>query len=921
MNYIKRIQNRIVEFHRSEVVSYEIKNFYLVMSCSIPILLVVGFLFMFRKSDSSLSMFGFSSAVFVILITIIASITNTQKRFSYFYSIALNFFIVPIMFFLREGVYFGMVLFFALGIILTVVLLGRQKLLLFIVALEFVYDIAIIIYSYVFKDKVYFALSNIDQGAAIALSFTLVAAAVIFIFLYQNYIHREIRHSVMKDNTAIAKAENTKGRFLANMTHEIRTPMNAIIGMTDLILKEELSKNAREHADTIKAASSQLLQIINNILEFSKLDSGRAEIINNEYSFRNMISEIVSNITSEYSKESIKLHVFISKKIPDKLFGDAVRIKQVLRYLLFSPITKNANGTVNLDIDYDYDSEKSIILIKLRIASTGGGLKEEDIEAIYNAYSNYDSRQKTDYNRTGLEVSICQKILNMMDGGLRLESIEGIGTAVELSFKNYVIDDEPIVDFKDAESQNILIYLADKNQEYAWQRLSEECGVTATYVNSPIGFRRTVEHRQFTAIYVPDTVYPDLKEYIELYNCEDIVFVLTTMKNKIGDFGKCKILRHPIYLFNFLESINGEYDEEKYSGVVEETIIKYPYARVLCVDDSFVNLKVLQNMLKEYDIKATICKSGAEALELVSTSEFDIMLIDHKMPEMDGAELITKIKELKNANSSVPMICATADFGPTVKENLVKEGFTDYLAKPINVIYLARILDMYIPEDLKVVKVVSTKVTPAPKKTEEPVVKIDPIEFKPSLGIANLGDNKEAYISVLSAFYNEGLQKLADVPKQFAEGDISLYTTNVHALKSSSATVGCMGISPMFKALEFAGKDNDIEFIKNNSEKTFELFVKVLDKIRDYLEAEGALKLDEEEESVDSLDEVSIDVDLLNELKSCILSMNLRRGEEIIDSLLTNNYGSEINSKVRKIKDSYDNFEYMEIKTIIEEIV
>lgn len=920
MNYLTKINNRILAYYNSESVSYEKKNFYLVMTCSFTILICVGFIFMLENSDNSLSVFCLAAAASVLFGTIVASITGKQIRFSYFYCISLNFFIVPVMFFLRDGVYFGMVLFFVLGMILTVVLLGRQKLLLLIVSLEFVCDAALVAYSYVNKGKVYYGLSEIEQGKAIALSFAIVAAAIIFLFLYQNYIHKEIRLSVMKDNTAIVKAENTKGRFLANMTHEIRTPMNAIVGMTDLILKEDLSKNAREHADTIKTASSQLLQIINNILEFSKLDSGRAETINNEYSFRNMISEIVSNVTSEYSKEAVKLHIFISKHIPNRLFGDEVRIKQVLRYLMFSPLTKNANGTVNLDINYDYDPEQCIINFKFRIASTGGGLTEEEIEAIYNAYSNYDSRQKTDYNRTGLEISICQKILNMMDGGLKIESIEGIGTAIELSFKNYVIDDTPIVDFHSEETLSVLIYLAEKNQEYAWQRLADECGITATYVNSPVGFRRAIEHRQFTSIYIPDDVYLDVKEYIELYNCEDITFINTTMKNKIGDFGKCKILRHPIYLFNFLESINGEYDPEKYSDVVEKIIVKYPYARVLCVDDSIVNLKVLQNMLKEYDIKATTCKSGAEALDLVTTTEFDIMLIDHKMPEMDGSELINRIKELHNANSSVPMVCATADFGPTVKEQLVKEGFTDYLAKPINVSYLAEILETYIPEELKVVKIIKT-VAAKPKKVEETVPEVNPTEFTPSLGIANLGGSKEAYISVLSAFYKEGLQKLVDVPKQFTEGDISLYTTNVHALKSSSATVGCMGISPMFKALEFAGKENDVEYIKNNSDKAFELFVIVLDKIRDYLEAEGALKPEEDDLSVNDQEEVSIDTDLLNELKGCILTMNLRRCEEIIDSLIVNNYGSDINAKIRKIKDSYDNFEYMEIKTVIEEII
>jgi len=920
MSIFVKIHNKIVAFHKSEDVSYELKNFYLVMSCSVPILLCIGFIFLLGNSNIALSGLCFFIAAYVVLGSIIATITNTQLRFSYYYCIFMNFFFTPSMFLLSEGIFFGMVMFFVLGIILTVVLLGRQKTLYFMLGFEFVFYVLLIIYTLFFKSKVYFEQTNLVQSKAIALSFFLVSTAVIFLFLYQNYIHREIRLNIEKDNMAIHKAENTKGRFLANMTHEIRTPMNAIIGMTDLILKENLTKNAREYSNTVKKASSQLLQIINNILEFSKLDSGRAELVNNVYSFRNMIEEIVSSVSKEYSNEDIKLHVFISKRIPDKLFGDEVRIKQVLRYLLFSPLTKKSNGTVNLEIDHKYNKDDCSITFNFRIASTGIGLTESEIVAIYNAYSNYDSRQKTDYNRTGLEISICQKILTMMKGDLRIESIEGIGTALELSFENHVVDESPIVDFIKKDSISALIYLGDKNQEYPWQRLVDECEIPVTYVNTPLSLRSALEKRVFSSIYIPDLVYPDVKEYIEGFDCSDKVFVITSFSHCIGDFGNCNILRHPVYLLNFLESVNGEYDPEKYKSVLEEIIVNYPYARVLCVDDSVVNLKVLTNILKEYEIIPTTCKSGVEALDVLKNNEFDLMLIDHKMPEMDGPQLVRAIKNLHDANSTAPMICATADFGPLVKENLIKEGFDDYIAKPINANYLQDILNRFLPEELKVVKKISTKAINN-KLELRAKDETDPTEFKPELGLANLGGNKEAYLSVLIAYYREGIQKITDVPNQLRNGNNALYITNVHALKSSSATVGAIGILPMFKALEFAGKDGDFGFVNENNDNTFENFEKVIKVIGDYLVSEGVPLQEESIEQVDDREEVTLDVELLKELKGCILSMNLRRGEEIIDSLLSFNYGSEINSKIKTIKDNFDNFEYMEIKAIIEEIL
>lgn len=922
ISFFTNVHNKLVEFNKDEKVSYERKNFYIVMICTFPILLFVGGVFLVGKSDLSLSTFCFVSAAYVLFSSIIASFTKQELRFSYIYSILFNFFIIPTMFFISEGILFGMVLFFALGIILTVVLLGRQKAVFFIISTELFFDVLLVVYAYFHPEKIYIGLSSLDETRAISLAFFLVSSAVIFLFIYQNYNHSIIRQNIEKDNVAIKKAENTKGRFLANMTHEIRTPMNAIIGMTDLILREDLSKNTREYADTIKTASGQLLQIINNILEFSKLDSGRAEAINYEYSFSELIKELISKVSSEYLKEDITLHVFLSKEIPDRLFGDDVRIKQVLRYLLFSPLTRSKNGTVKLDITCDYDYEQCRIKLNFRIASTGRGLTEEEIVAIYNAYSNYDSRQKTDYNRTGLEISICQKILDMMDGELKIESIEGIGNAIEFSFMNYVVNDKPIASVDDLENVSVLIFIGDKSKELIWQKLIEEVEIPATYVKSVHAFRRAIETRSFTSIYIPQHMYGELSGCLIDYNCEDKTFIVVNDEDKgIGDFGKCKILRHPVHLFNFLDSINGMYDPELFTNTMENVVIKYPHSRVLCVDDSFVNLKVLENLLKEYEINPQKCSSGSEALEVLENNEFDLMFIDYKMPVMDGAELVSRIRKMGGHNSSIPIICATADFGPAVKEKLEKEGFDDYIAKPINLFYLETILSNYIPKDLHVerreVKEVESDNNAIVQKAKEE----NPLEFDASVGVSNLGGSEDAYLSVLLAYYKEGLQKIIDVNDELNSGDISLYTTNVHALKSSSATVGCIGISPLFKALEFAGKENDLEYINNNNAKTLEYFGEVLGKVKEYLDSKGIATEETEESQVDDREIVEMDFDLLNELSSCILSMNLRRAEEIIDLLVSNNYGSELNKTVKMIKESYDGFEYMEIKKIIEEIL
>lgn len=915
------IHNNIVRFQKDESISYEKKNFYLAMSCVVPIMFCVGIVFMLADNETVFSLFCLSIGLFAVIGSISASRLNNHLIFSFYFSILLNFILIPTMYFMNQGINRGVILLFVLGLIVTIVLLGRQKYIVILVSIEFVYDIGIVIYTYFNTGKVYMDMSTFKPEYAMAVSFAAVAFTVIFLFEYQNFIHNEMQKKVESNNDDILRAENTKGRFLANMTHEIRTPMNAIIGMTDLILKEDINKSAREQTDTIKSASAQLLQIINNILEFSKLDSGRAELINNEYSFKDLIVEIIDNVSDVYKKDEIDLHVYLHKNIPDILFGDDVRIKQVLRYLLLSPLSRSTNGSVNFSIDYDYDYDMRTIEFTFRIASTGDGLTDEEMVAIYNAYSNYDSRQKTDYKRTGLEFSICKKILNMMNGDITIDSIEGIGNALEFKFINYVVDDKPIIKFDDSENIQTLFYVANKKDEAAVRHTVEELGISAIYVRSPLRFRLALEKQLYKSIYVPDFVYNDVKEYIDAYGCAGSVYIITTSGHCIGEFDKCKILRRPVHLINFIESIDGSYDESKYRTYFDIDEIRYPYARVLCVDDSIVNVKVFENLLNDYDINPTTCTSGKEALEILEKEEFDIMFIDQKMPQMDGIELVSRIKKLANLNAFVPMICATADFGNDLRDELISYGFIDYLAKPINKIYLEKMLKDYLPEELRIIthkeKTEEDNQNNSANNTENKE-EVNPLEFDPEVGIQNLGGNKEAYLSVLLAYYDEGVEKIKLVPEQFAEGNISLYTTNVHALKSSSATVGCMGVSPMFKALEFAGKDNNTEFIRENSDKTFGIFAEVLGKVREYLESEDALEVNEFEGEEDG-EIVSLDVELLGELKQCILSMNLRRAEEIIDSLSHCNFGSQINDIIRKIKNSYDNFEYTEIITVIED--
>lgn len=937
MEFLKNKYNSIVEYLSGDKNSIEQKNFYLVMLASMPVYIILCLVFLFIHLDSSVIYFCLLIMFFIVCLSYAARITKQEHFFGMLYCFALNFLIDPIFFLMIGDIYNGAAIFFALGIIVTVFLNSKDKTYIFIVALEIIWDIALVIFVYFNKESFVLYRINSNTSESIAVCFAIASVALTYLCIYQAFIYRVAREKLDDASKDISIAQSSRTRFLANMTHEIRTPMNAIIGMTNLILKEDLHDVARDQANIIHNASTDLLRIINDILEFSKLDSGKVELVNSEYSFKNFLSEIINSVAGEYDRLNIVFPVFARRTIPDNLFGDSVRIRQVFKYILFSTLSQQPYGSVFMNIDYDIDDSDNIITIFCKIAANGPGFSKSELDAMFNAYSNYDSRQKSKFIGTGLELNICKSILHLMGGDLTVESIEGVGTSIEFYFKNYVVGTSTIGTTK-VDNFKPLVYLPNKQVEEAWYSVMNDFEVPAHYVRNVSSFKKALEETKFSHIFFGSAVYPELKGIIESAECEEITYVICSVDNAYGDFGNCRVIRKPVYSVNLTEVIEGTWDPEKYKRKEREVKITYPEARVLVVDDSIINIKVEESLLANFDIKSVNASGGREALDLLKREDFDLVLLDQKMPDFDGIQTIHALRESDYMTKDIPVICVTAEFGADTKEKLCNEGFNDYLAKPINLKYFDRILKELLPKELQVAKVVTDddKVKarkPGIRRTQEKVVENanngpteeEIVEFKPDEGIKNLGGSMEAYLAVLSAYYKEGVDKLVDVPKQFAEGDISLYTTNVHALKSSSATVGALGISPLFKALEFAGKDNNVDFIKENSEKTFTYLTVVLDKVKAYLieqnafEEEAVLEEDEVDEESSAKDE--LDVNLLTELNGCISTMNLRRSEEIINELMSKNFGKEINNKVKAMHENYENFEYMEIKDIISSLI
>ncbi len=920
MNKRVSVIKNLINFLRDDEVSIDSKSLYLVVMYNVVINL--GYLITFIVDPVSEASICISAAVLVFfcLIAYLLNRFDEARILKYVVIICSNFVIYPLLYFMTGGVVNGTVLFFPLGIVFTFFLISDKIVYLFFGA-ELLWYIFVLALPFVNYARFSSLPDKMPPQVGITIGFVSASIAPIFIFIYQTVHYEKSKKQLRESSGIIETARLNKSRFLANVTHEIRTPMNAIIGMNELILREDLDPEARELAENIKQSSNQLLKIINNILEFSKLDSNKMELYPVKYDFRELMTEIISDVSSEYASENTDFLARIDPNIPKTLFGDSLRIKQIFMYLLFSTVHKLPHSRMSMEVKGEVDQGTNTVMISAMIAESGFGLSEVEIEAMLSAYTKYDSRQKSDYKGMGLELSICKEILELMGGSLSIKSVEGVGMAVHFEFLNYIIEDTPLAKVSTLNEYNILVYTKNPEDQDVWIDILGQFSLYPNFVSGPNAFRQAIENKRYTHIFIDDMLYPMLKDTIKSAQISDEIYVLTEAGSIYSDFDNCKILRKPMTCICVANALNNAWDAENYKVAQKREAVTYPEGKIIIVDDSIVNLKVLEGMLQTFEVNIIKCKSGAEALGVLEKEEFDLIILDQRMPEMDGIELLHFIRKLDNANSMVPILCATADFGPEVSRMLLNEGFQDYLAKPVRRFYLERMLRKYMPPELAVNIVVDEDRAEEADTAEHTAEKTqrDPKKIHFDQGLANVGGQIETFASVVNAYYKEGMNKLELVPALIAQNNINNYIIEVHALKSSSAAIGADDMAAMFRELEFAGKAQNIEFIESHSDDVMTVFKDVLEIVRNYLTEKGLFE-DEQLAAEPSGDVVPLDLSVLDNIIESLANFNIKETEDAISQCVTVNYGHEINSVFSDVRNSLEVFDYHKAKDLLTDL-
>ncbi len=544
----------------------------------------------------------------------------------------------------------------------------------------------------------------------VSLIITIISAIIIlgiFLFLVNRMEikNREALESNIITEKAMA-ANEAKSAFLSNMSHEIRTPINAVLGMNEMILRECEDEDILLYAENVRTAGNTLLGLINDVLDFSKIEAGKLTINPAEYDLSSLVNDLVNMISVRAEEKGLAVITEFDPEIPKLLYGDEIRIKQVITNILTNAVKYTEKGGVTFRIRYEKpkDDADSIVL-RVSVIDTGIGIKTQDMHKLFSKFERIDEKRNRNIEGTGLGMSITKNLLILMGSELQVGSVYGQGSVFSFALKQKVIKWEPLGDYKSA---------FDK-------RMAER------------------------------------KKYREKLTAPD--------------------------------------------------------ASVLVVDDNAMNLMVFKSLLKKTQIKVETASSGDEGISYSLDRKYDIIFLDHMMPKKDGIQTLHEMEaEEKSPNKDTPVICLTANAISGAKEEYIKEGFNDYLSKPVDAVKLEEMLIRYLPEEKVVIKEEAEKEEKKNDLDKIPASVRECSVIDEREGLSNSG-TLESYLSLLKIFYDSIDEKADELYILYNSREIKDFTVKVHALKSSAKLIGAVILGEEAQRLEDAGKSDDTTYI------------------------------------------------------------------------------------------------------------
>lgn len=674
-----------------------------------------------------------------------------------------------------------------------------------------------------------------------------------------------------------------KSDFLANMSHEIRTPMNAVLGMAEMALREEMTPQAKEYIRQIRA-------------------SGKMNIVEVVYEPLSIINSLSNIVNTRIGSKKLEFTVDFDAKLPHKLYGDNIRVQQILLNLLNNAVKFTEKGEVHLQITFD-EIDSETIMLKAVVSDTGIGIKEQDFEKLFQSFQQVDSKRNRNIEGTGLGLAITQQLLKLMEGEISVESEYENGSTFYISLPQKIIDPAPSIPVPDSDLKASLII----ENEFVLRQVCKDLSALG------IKYTNLEEHGNLESvtdgyIIVEKHLFGDrIKK--SLADNPKLKCLLIAPFESAADINmpRVKMLHKPVFSLGLYSAL-GLGDNLAEIGDSNEDNFRFiaPDAHILIVDDNPINLTVASGIIEPLQMQVDTATGALETIEKVKKVKYDIVFMDHMMPEVDGIETTHIIRRLIVGYEDVPIIALTANAIGGTKEMFLREGMNDFVAKPIEVTDIVAAIRRWLPKE-KIVPITEHEKVKKSEKKQELVIE----GLNTQHALALLGSEK-LYMQILKEYYMSIEKRAAIISDMLQKNDIKGYTIEVHSLKSTSRQIGADELADLAASLEKAGNEQNVDLI----------FAKTSDLIADFLEYKKILAPvfpDVEENSSQGSANVDDVMKLLGEMTEALDEFDTLLVDEAVEKMSKMHFPDNQKELFKKLKEAAETTDIELCSEIVEE--